>query len=245
MRLAPHWHSIDLRVLSLLLLCLLPVQAQQPLPASAPVARIAVLGDSLAAGVWIGLMRQLRNTPQVEVIRHTQAATGLARTDHYDWDSALNDFLAAQHPDAIVFSIGLNDLQSLYVGGKKSYLFRSADWDRLYAQRIDRLMRRLQATGVPVFWVGLPSLRDTAFHDSVQHLNTLFRLQAEHFGIHYVSLWELSVDEHGDYSSYLRDAEGRLRQMRTNDGAHFTPLGYEMIGAHVLTALRSHSHILP
>lgn len=238
---ATRWRSIKpLRALCLLLVwVLLPVQADQP------TARIAVLGDSLAAGVWIGLVRQLRQQPQIEVIRHTQAATGLARTDHYDWETELKQFLADQQPDVLVFSIGLNDLQSLYAGGKRNHLFRSAEWDRLYAQRIDRLMRRLQETGVPVFWVGLPSLRDEALHGSVPHLNTLFRLQAEHFGIHYVSLWELSVDENGDYASYLPDAEGRRRLMRTNDGAHFTPLGYEMIGAQVLAAIRRHSDILP
>jgi hypothetical protein len=37
--------------------------------------------------------------------------------------------------------------------------FRSDEWEKIYLRRIDDTIAALKGKGVPVIWVGLPSLR--------------------------------------------------------------------------------------
>src|SRR5205814_5687580 len=41
----------------------------------------------------------------------------------------------------------------------RTYEFRSDEWAAYYNKRIDATIAALKSAGVPVFWVGLPSIR--------------------------------------------------------------------------------------
>lgn len=205
---------------------------------------IAVVGDSLADGIWSALYRSTQRDPHFEIIRKTRNATGLARTDVYDWTVALDELLHEPGIDVIVVAIGLNDTQALYEGSGAMYRFRSANWDELYADRIDALMMRLRNSAIPTFWLGLPIMRSPEMSEKVAYLNELFRAHAILNAIDFVPLWPLSLDEHGAYSSYLRDAEGRKQLMRATDGIHFTPQGYQMLSEHLWAIMANRLHAL-
>src|SRR5262249_6502221 len=45
------------------------------------------------------------------------------------------------------------------IAGTVVHEFRSEKWGELYARRVDEMIGVLKSRGVPVFWVGLPSIR--------------------------------------------------------------------------------------
>jgi hypothetical protein len=103
--------------------------------------------------------------------------------------------------------------------------FRSEQWEKIYSRRIDETIAALKAKGVPVVWVGLPSIRGTRSTADAAYLNDLYRSRAERAGIVYIDLWDGFVDEAGKYSNYGPDYEGQTRRLRSSDGVFFTKYG--------------------
>src|SRR5215831_4753709 len=103
--------------------------------------------------------------------------------------------------------------------------FRSDDWAKVYSRRIDETIAALKSKGVPVIWVGLPSIRGARSTADAAYLNDLYRARAERAGITYVDLWDGFVDEAGKYSNYGPDYEGQTRRLRSSDGVFFTKYG--------------------
>ena len=66
----------------------------------------------------------------------------------------------------------------------------------------------LKSKGVPVFWVGLPSIRGSRATSEMVYLNDLYRGRAEKAGITYVDVWDGFVDDAGNYNNYGPDFEG-------------------------------------
>ncbi len=79
--------------------------------------------------------------------------------------------------------------------------FRSDRWAQVYARRIDETVAALKSKGVPVFWVGLPSIRGTKSTADAVYLNDLYRARAERAGAIYVDVWDGFVDEAGKFAS--------------------------------------------
>ena len=103
--------------------------------------------------------------------------------------------------------------------------FRGDEWAKIYSRRIDEAIAALKSKGVPVIWVGLPSIRGTRSTSDTAYLNDLYRARAERAGITYVDVWEGFVDEAGKYSNYGPDYEGQVRRLRSSDGVFFTKYG--------------------
>jgi uncharacterized protein len=103
--------------------------------------------------------------------------------------------------------------------------FRSEEWEKVYSRRIDDTIAALKSKGVPVIWVGLPSLRGARSSSDAAYLNELYRARAERAGIKYVDVWDGFVDEAGKYSNYGPDYEGQVRRLRLSDGVFFTKAG--------------------
>src|SRR5690242_10288896 len=81
--------------------------------------KIAVVGDSLANDLANGLEDLFGNRPNVHILKQTRFATGLVRTDYYDWDGVIRKFLHQHNPDVILVVIGGNDHQAIRVNGNR------------------------------------------------------------------------------------------------------------------------------
>jgi hypothetical protein len=111
--------------------------------------------------------------------------------------------------------------------------FRSDEWAAVYAKHIDATIAALKSAGVPVFWVGLPSIRGPKSTSDVEYLDDLYRSSAEKAGITYIDVWDGFVDDNGRFVVQGADFEGQIRRLRTNDGVHFTKAGARKL-AHYL-----------
>jgi hypothetical protein len=124
------------------------------------------------------------------------------------------------------------------VAGTVVHEFRSEKWGELYAKRVDEMLGVLKAKGVPVFWVGLPSVRGTRATSEMVYLNDLYRGRAEKAGATYVDVWDGFVDEGGNYNNYGPDFEGQTRRLRSGDGANFTRAGARKLAHYVEREIR-------
>jgi hypothetical protein len=116
--------------------------------------------------------------------------------------------------------------------------FRSDEWGELYARRVEEMIGVLKARGVPVFWVGLPSVRGSRATAEMVYLNDIYRARAEKAGIIYVDIWDGFVDDGGNYNNYGPDFEGQTRRLRSGDGVHFTRSGARKLAHYVERELR-------
>jgi lysophospholipase L1-like esterase len=116
--------------------------------------------------------------------------------------------------------------------------FRTERWAELYGRRIDETIAVLKARGVPVFWVGLPSVRGPKSTSDMLYLNELFRARAEKAGITYIDVWDGFVDESGRFALQGPDLEGQTRRLRTGDGLHFTKAGARKLAHYVEREIR-------
>ena len=118
--------------------------------------------------------------------------------------------------------------------------FRTDQWAEIYSKRIDDTIAALKSKGVPVFWVGLPSIRGTKSTADAVYLNDLYRARAERAGVIYVDIWDGFVDESGKYSNFGPDYEGQMRRLRSNDGVFFTKSGALKLAHYVEREIRRH-----
>ena len=128
-----------------------------------------------------------------------------------------------------------------------NYEFHTDKWGELYEKRIDEMIAALKSKGVPVVWVGLPSIRGAKSTTDMQYLDELYRARAEKAGIIYVDIWDGFVDEQGRYTQQGPDFQGQTRRLRTYDGVNFTTYGAEKLAHYVERELRRMltSHIAP
>jgi len=116
--------------------------------------------------------------------------------------------------------------------------FRSDRWAKVYSRRLDETIAALKSKGVPVFWVGLPSIRGTKSTADAVYLNDLIRARAERAGVNYIDVWDGFVDDSGKYSSYGPDYEGQTRRLRSSDGVYFTKYGARKLAHYVEREIR-------
>jgi hypothetical protein len=116
--------------------------------------------------------------------------------------------------------------------------FRSDQWAAVYSKRIDETIAALKSKGVPVFWVGLPSIRGAKSTADAVYLNELYRARAERAGIVYIDVWDGFVDDAGKFSSFGPDYEGQMRRLRSADGVYFTKYGARKLAHYVEREIR-------
>lgn len=116
--------------------------------------------------------------------------------------------------------------------------FRTDQWAEIYSKRIDETIAALKSKGVPVFWVGLPSIRGPKSTADAVYLNDLYRARAERAGAVYIDIWDGFVDEGGKYSNFGPDYEGQMRRLRSNDGVFFTKYGAFKLAHYVEREIR-------
>ena len=197
---------------------------------------IAVIGDSLADGIWGGLYRKLYRDKQFCVHRGAKNSVGFGASDMLD---PLDRAFEAGPVDAVVMMIGANDRRGIYAtDGKLAAAYHSPQWPAVYRARVDGFMDSVVARSVPLVWVLLPVMRDAGWDDDCRQINGIISEAADCRPL--VATLEtrpLTLDPEGKYGAYLKDAKGQQRLVRDADGIHFTDYGYDMIAGRVLAKL--------
>jgi uncharacterized protein len=203
--------------------------------------RVAFIGDSIADGLWGGVVRLVPRTDclkgNVELGRFAKNSTGLTRPDKFNWADELKRIGDSFRPQLFVMSLGLNDRQSVVVAGRVT-AEKSPEYPAKYRERVTTVLRSAAASRARLLWIGLPAMRDAAPDQDAREKNRLFAEAIAEFGdsaMQYVEPWKLNPASAEDkFTSFGPDETGRIVQIRAPDGEHFTSAGELLIAAYLL-----------
>jgi lysophospholipase L1-like esterase len=197
--------------------------------ASHPLTLLSI-GDSIGEDLGFGLGDVFSTDPAVHVIQEGVESTGLARSDYYNWPGTLEVDLARDHPQIVVVMLGANDAQALYINGR--YLaFNTPKWWQAYGARVGLVIDEGTAAGAHVMWVGLPPMGPGSTVPAwfLQQLNRIFLHEVRiHPGATYFPAAKVLATKSGKFTEYI-SVRGTLEQIRSTDGVHLLPPGYDLL----------------
>lgn len=206
---------------------------------AADAKRVVVFGDFFASGLETGLTEAFLESSAVIVEGMDSASSGLVRDDHYNWPAAMAGRLldTAKPVDIAVVMIGANDRQALR-DENGEYAPRSERWRELYSERIDQIIEIFTDKDVPLYLVSLPPVASGQMSRDYAYFNDIYRERAYRYGVEFVDLWNSFVDEAGNYAATGPDVNGEHRQLRAEDGLHFTTAGNRKLAHFVAREIR-------
>ncbi len=171
-------------------------------------------------------------------MRDARNGSGLARPDHFDWNTELDTIIAKSPPSLIFASVGLNDAQDLVLADKTKLRLGSEAWLKQYRQNVDDFYAHAGAGGAPVMIIGLPNLRDAKADAQAQIVNGIFADEAKTAKVEvtFVPPWTMANDD-GSFASFGPSLSGPTVQIRAPDGVHFTQAGYDVLAKYLEPAL--------
>jgi hypothetical protein len=204
--------------------------------------KILVIGDFVADGVAWGLDQTFADEPKLAIVDDSNANSGLARADFYDWNAELPKILNEVKPDIVVVALGANDRQQMRIG-KERIAPHSDTWEATYQQRVKGLTETLKVYGRPFFWLSAPPMRLAAASRDMTYLNGFYTDAVTAAGGHYVDIWNGFTSDQGNYISSGPDVDGQLRALRSSDGVSFTRAGRLKLAFYVEREIRRQTGI--
>lgn len=191
--------------------------------------RIAFAGDSIVDNYWSGIERIVDGNPclknTVELGRFAKNGTGLTRGDRVYWPREIRRIDDVFKPTLSVLSIGLNDQQFIVDGNGTRTAWGAPDWTDKYRHEVFEFLKAAVATKAVVLMVGMPAMREARDNADIDGKNAMFAEAIAALGdpnLHYIEPWRLHAAGTETFASYGPDKSGRLVQIRTPDGQHFT-----------------------
>lgn len=220
----------------------LPAAAQgtksdKPYFAAKEVYQVFVLGDSLAAGLWSGVSRQIENEDRISLNGRYKEDSGLSRPEYYDWNGALPKILASNKIDIAIVMIGSNDAQAIR-DGQLRYAFDTPEWRQAYVKQVDRLMQSLKAAGAAVYWMEMPPMQAVKYDGSMKVISSIHEERAKAAGIRFIATRNALSDK-GKYAESGFDQAGEFVRMRSRDGVHFLREGNNKLAGLVMAAINA------
>ncbi|MEL6947086.1 MAG: DUF459 domain-containing protein [Pseudomonadota bacterium] len=194
--------------------------------------RVLVIGGFMAGNLASGLVRALREVPNVVVIDRSRGRSGFVRTDVVNWPEKLPELVESVKPDYIVTLLGANDRQSMRVKGKR-WRRRTDTWDLEYQNRVAALGDALKATNIPYSWVGLPPVRYKSINTDYLVFNGWYAKAADSPRGKFVDVWDGFTNESGAYTRSGPDVNGQIKLLRRKDGINFTRAGNRRLAFYV------------
>jgi len=218
----------------------LAVVAQaQNAPKPDPI-RIAFVGDSMADGLWQGVTRTIAKNSCLKAFIDTQRfgqnGTGLTRLDKFNWPRELVAIDKRYKAQIYVVSVGLNDRNPIHDPEGSDAQYRSKEWPDVYRDKVEKMIKSATGMKASVVWLGIPSLRDTASDKEAKEKNELYAAAIKALNdpsVRYVEPWRIKPEGDDPFSTYGPGEDGKLIALRTADGSHFTPAGYDLLGAYL------------
>lgn len=218
-----------------LILASIALALVQTTSVSARPVSVAVVGDSLANDLANGMEDIFAGKP-VRVIKQTRFATGLVRTDYFNWNATVRNALRHGDANILVVVVGGNDHQPIRVSGTRLDPLTAA-WRAEYTRRVAHFMDTVKHSRARLYWVGLPDVRSEKLARGYRAMNQIYKREAARHGFSYIDIWNKFHTPDGAYSSFGKSLEGVKRRIRKQDGMHFTEPGRKVFAAYIARAI--------
>jgi len=145
-------------------------------------ATLAVFGDSQGDGLWGALYRKFLRTKDIRIVRASLASTGFNRTPY---ELTFAQTIAGEAVSVALMFTGANDAQDAWPleKGSPPAPFGTEAWSGLYGQRLRRFHEAVAGAGIPLLWVGLPTMRDRTFESRIAKVRAEQQTLCEEFDV--------------------------------------------------------------
>jgi uncharacterized protein len=203
--------------------------------------KIAFAGDSIVDNYWSGAEKVVAADPclngMIELGRFAKNGTGLARGDRLYWPREVRRIVETFEPTVVVLSVGLNDSQFIVDGDGLRTAWGAPDWIDKYRAEITAFLRGASSGNAAVLLVGLPVVRSAEENADLLEKSAMYAAAVDALGnpdVVYIAPWRLDPAANTDtFSSFGRDKNGRMVQLRTGDGEHFTDAGEDVVAQYL------------
>ena len=199
---------------------------------------IWVGGDSLAGGAALGFRELTREESRWRYTEDVRKSTGVVSDWYFDWIEYLEDEVADGPYQVIVLSIGGNDWQG-FRGGPSDK--GSAEWITQYQQRVEKMLKTVDRIGRLVIWIGMPHFRIPFMVPLPDVVNPITQ---NVFSDGDRSTWvdaAAIVSPYGIWTKAILDENGKIIEVRTDDGTHYQSNGARLITTAVVAAIEKRS----
>jgi hypothetical protein len=212
-----------------------PVAPEEP--AVLEPRRVLIVGSSLAAtGFGAVLEDMLDEHPDIECFRKAKSASGLVRPDFFDWDDQSKRQVEFRKPDLVIVFMGANDGQDIPAWkGSGRVGWGDEDWPAAYRDRVDDFLTNLTMSvegqdGADVMWLALPKMPSPSLERKLTLIRSVHDQGVAALGAHgsYLDTTQYLVDDQGQLM-VSTDVRGKQREIRSEDGVHFTMSGCEYL----------------
>ncbi|MGH3133166.1 MAG: DUF459 domain-containing protein [Gaiellaceae bacterium] len=206
--------------------------------------RLWIAGDSLVVVPGESILRAVGESRAIRPIGPVDGhiASGLERTDVFNWFKHVPTVLRKEKPGAVVLLFGGNDDHGFMTGlpeGKEIGPFASSSWTAEYRRRVGGIMDAVTRTGAYLVWIGLPITSDAEQTRRYDAINAIVQTEAAKRPgrASYLDTYFFFAGDDGGYAQYVENDSGRLVRMRANDGVHFERAAGDLIARQVLRRL--------
>lgn len=208
------------------------------LPLKTSAIKIMFAGDSMMQGIAPIAMSSLKKIyPKSISVDLSQQSTGLTVKRYFDWPTKIKEGITKENYKVIVLFLGPNDPWDIYEN-KKVYKFPSNEWEELYRQRVEDLLKFAKNHGAQIIWVGLPNMGEERLRTGAIIQNRVFKGETQKYSYQYVSTEEMIGRLDQPYKAYIKDPIKGDLLMRGSDGIHFTPTALRLISQSVVQAVQ-------
>lgn len=193
--------------------------------------RFLLIGDSLMQGIAMALPRMLQERGFLAKSIAKQS-TGLTYPSFFNWERALKQaFLQYSDIGVVVVCLGANDPWNM-----PKMRFQSSEWEDTYKARIQAIIDTAKAHNAMIIWYALPKTKNADFTKKLLYLNGLYEeIVSANNGIF---LEASAILDNGEYSTYLKDSEGKSHLVRAQDGIHFSRYGAKLLAQTLLDRIK-------
>ncbi len=196
-------------------------------------------GDSMMQGIAPHVKSALYKKYGIKGIDLSKQSTGLTYSSFFDWPKTVKQtFEKHKNIGLMVVFLGPNDPWNMpNPKGGKYLKFQSANWEKVYRNKIRQIIKLAEKHKVQIIWLGVPDMRKKKLNKGVRYLNTLYQSEVKKAGGIYLPTQFLLTGKTKGYSKYTKTKKNKKVAVRTNDGIHFTVTGQRKIARQILSKI--------
>ncbi len=207
--------------------------------AEAPL-NVVIAGDSTAIGVGERLKVAVTDDPTLSVDVQGKVATGLTRSDYFNWGGRTKELLETLQPDVLVFMVGANDTQAVMSpDGSIVARYGTPEWTEAYRRQVAGIMDLAHDGSRRVLWVGQPHVGDSKINSTLQQVNQIIQEEAaSRPWVSYFDLASVVAGPGGSFAEYVTFPDGSTVHCFAGDGVHLSLQCLDRSMAELVPALR-------
>lgn len=193
-------------------------------PTAADPLRVVVAGDSTANALGNRLKVAADAEPTLSIDVEGKVATGLTRSDYFNWGARAKQLFDESRPDVMVFMVGANDTQAVMApDGTVVAQYGTPEWIEAYRQQVAGIMDLAHDGPRRLLWVGQPVVGNPKVNATVERVNKIVQEEAAtRPWVSYFDLAAVVVGPGGKFSEYVTLPGGKTVRCFAGDSVHLS-----------------------